>query len=173
MPGTLSPPQRVSDPDMHHGTCVTHVPWCMSGSLTSGFLWNRWRGKRSRHCRRMCNPHFYGSGKRPIVPIASWYEARAKVTTNKSNISSDVFNKDSPKSTNFAVDSSFSFELYGCQITNPVRATEFTVPPIDRLEDVSSISYACIVGESWLRVLFNRPLNMQLVNGRNYITSLS
>ena len=23
----------VSDPDMHHGTCVTHVPWCMSGSL--------------------------------------------------------------------------------------------------------------------------------------------
>ena len=30
-------PQRkplVSDPDMHHGTCVTHMPWCMSGSLT-------------------------------------------------------------------------------------------------------------------------------------------
>ena len=24
----------VSDPDMHHGTCVTHVPWCMSASLT-------------------------------------------------------------------------------------------------------------------------------------------
>ena len=32
-------PQRtplVSDPGMHHGTCVTHVPWCMSGSLTCG-----------------------------------------------------------------------------------------------------------------------------------------
>ena len=40
MPGT-----QVSDPDMHHGTCVTHVPWCMSGLLTSGFLWNRRRGK--------------------------------------------------------------------------------------------------------------------------------
>ena len=26
----------VSDPGMHHGTCVTHVPWCMSGSLASG-----------------------------------------------------------------------------------------------------------------------------------------
>ena len=26
----------VSDPDMHHGTCVMHVPWCMSGSLTCG-----------------------------------------------------------------------------------------------------------------------------------------
>ena len=26
----------VSDPGMHHGTCVTHVPWCMSGLLTRG-----------------------------------------------------------------------------------------------------------------------------------------
>ena len=66
MPGTFSPPPRVSDPDMHHGTCVTHVPWCMPGSLTSGFLRSRWRGKRSRHSRRMRNPQFCTSGKRPI-----------------------------------------------------------------------------------------------------------
>ena len=26
----------VSDPCMHHGTCVTPVPWCMSGSLIRG-----------------------------------------------------------------------------------------------------------------------------------------
>ena len=26
----------VSDAGMHHGTCVTHVPWCMSGSLIRG-----------------------------------------------------------------------------------------------------------------------------------------
>ena len=26
-------------------TCVAHVPWCMPGSLTSGYLWNRRRGK--------------------------------------------------------------------------------------------------------------------------------
>ena len=26
----------VSDPDMHHGTFVTYVPWCMSGWLTLG-----------------------------------------------------------------------------------------------------------------------------------------
>ena len=45
MPGTFYPPPRVSDPNMHHGTCVTHVPWCMPGSLTSGFLWSRRRGK--------------------------------------------------------------------------------------------------------------------------------
>ena len=65
MPGTFFPPLRVSDPDMHHGTCVTHVPWCMPGSLTSAF-WSRWRGKRSWYSRRMRNPQFYVSGKRPI-----------------------------------------------------------------------------------------------------------
>ena len=45
MPGTFSPPPQFSDPDLHHGTCVTHVPWCMSGSLTRSFLWSRSRGK--------------------------------------------------------------------------------------------------------------------------------
>ena len=59
-------PQRVSDPDMHHGTCVKHVLWCMPGLLTSGFLWSWWRGKRSRHSRRMRNPQFFVSSKMPI-----------------------------------------------------------------------------------------------------------
>ena len=45
IPGTFSPPPRVSDPDMHHDTCVTHVPRCMPGSLTRCFLWSRWWGK--------------------------------------------------------------------------------------------------------------------------------
>ena len=49
---------------MHHGTCVTHLPWCMPGSLTRGFLWIRWRGKRSRHSRRIRNPLIFLSGKR-------------------------------------------------------------------------------------------------------------
>ena len=57
--GNISPPPWVSDLEMHHGTCVTHVPWCMLGSLTSSFLWSRWRGKCSRHSRHMRNPHFY------------------------------------------------------------------------------------------------------------------
>ena len=63
----LPPPPRVSDPDMHHGTCVTHVPWCMPGSLLSSLLWSRWRGKRSRHSRRTRNTLSYVSGKRPMV----------------------------------------------------------------------------------------------------------
>ena len=62
MPGAFSPPSRsVAIP-----ACVTHVPWCMPGSLTSGFFWTWWRGKRSRHSWRMRNPQFYVSGKRSI-----------------------------------------------------------------------------------------------------------
>ena len=56
MPGTLSPSPRVSDPHMNHGMCVTHEPWCMPGSLTSGFQWSQWRGKRFRHSWGMRKP---------------------------------------------------------------------------------------------------------------------
>ena len=35
------PTRKVSDPDIHQGTCVMHVPWWMPGSLTSSFLWSR------------------------------------------------------------------------------------------------------------------------------------
>ena len=66
MLGTFSPLPRVSDPDMHHGTCVTHVSWCMLGSITSGFLWSLCWEKRSQHPRRMRNPQLYVSGKRSI-----------------------------------------------------------------------------------------------------------
>ena len=46
--GTFSPPSRL-------------------GSQTSGFLWSRWRGRRSRHSRNMRNPQSYVSQKRPMV----------------------------------------------------------------------------------------------------------
>ena len=52
---------------MHHDTCVTHVPWCMPGSLTCSFICSRWQGKRSRHSRRTGNPQFNVSGKRPMT----------------------------------------------------------------------------------------------------------
>ena len=61
----------VSDPDMHHGTCVTHVPWCMPWSLTRGAGENH-----SRHSRCMPNPQFYVSGKRPIT----WTDADPLIT---------------------------------------------------------------------------------------------
>ena len=65
MLATFTPPLRVSDPDMHHGTCVAHVPWCRPRLLTSDFLWS-WRGKRSQHPCRMHNRHFYVTGKKPM-----------------------------------------------------------------------------------------------------------
>ena len=81
---------RVNDPYMHHGgTCVTHVSWCMPGSLTSGFLWSRWRRKRSRYFRRMRNTPFCVSGKRlmqerPSYAPLSW---RSILMCNKSTSS--------------------------------------------------------------------------------------
>ena len=90
-PGTFSPPSRVHDPDSHHGTCVTHVPWCMPGSLTSGFLWSGWRGKRSRHSRRMRNPQSYASGKRPITDVSRhWWINTAWIAIPMSNANQKV-----------------------------------------------------------------------------------
>ena len=34
MPETFSPPPRISDPDMHHITCMTPMPWSIPGSPT-------------------------------------------------------------------------------------------------------------------------------------------
>ena len=69
------PPPQVSDPAIHHGTCITHVPWCMPGSLTGGFLWSWRRGKRSRYSRRMRNPQSDVSSKRPMAlhPKKRWH----------------------------------------------------------------------------------------------------
>ena len=65
--GNVFPAPRVSDPDMHHGTCMMHMPFCMPGSLTSSFLCSQLWRKHSLHSRRMCNPQFCVSGKRPIA----------------------------------------------------------------------------------------------------------
>ena len=51
----------VSDPGMHHGTCVTHVSWCMSGSLTCG------DGKTFPAFPAHAHQQFCVSGKTPVV----------------------------------------------------------------------------------------------------------
>ena len=48
--------------DVTGNTLLAISAWCMSGLLTSGGV-----KKRSRHSRRMRNPQFYLSGKRPMV----------------------------------------------------------------------------------------------------------
>ena len=54
----------VSDPGMHHGTCVTLVPWCMSVSLTSGSRENKTLPAFPAHAHQQ----FYIFDKRPICP---------------------------------------------------------------------------------------------------------
>ena len=86
MLGAFSSPLRVTNPDMHHGTCVTHVLWCMPGSLTSRLFWSQWQGKRSQHPQHMRNPQFYVS-KCPFLQYLRGQnklsEATAKVTHRK------------------------------------------------------------------------------------------
>ena len=69
MPRTFPPlphqrKPQVSDLGMHHGTCVTHVPWCMSGSLTHG------GGENVPRIPRACatrNLTFLAKGLMPII----------------------------------------------------------------------------------------------------------
>ena len=80
MPGTFSPSPQVSDPGMHHGTCVTHVPWCMPGSLTNAFLWNRRRGETFPAFPAHAHPQFCVSGKRPMGPVLlKWFNINLSV----------------------------------------------------------------------------------------------
>ena len=51
MPGTFSSPPWIRDPDMHHGTCVTHVPWFIPGSLISSFFRRRKSGNHFSICK--------------------------------------------------------------------------------------------------------------------------
>ena len=82
--GNVSSATVGSHPDMHRGTCVMHVPWCMPRSLTSGFFWRRSRGKCPRYSRRMCNPLFYVPGQRTMVlqhyPYSCWMYFRKHQT---------------------------------------------------------------------------------------------
>ena len=55
----------VSDPDMHQGTCDARA------MMHVGIVNPRWRGKCSRHSRRMRNLQFFVSGKRPMTPLVS------------------------------------------------------------------------------------------------------
>ena len=60
-PRTAPGKPLVSDGGMHHGTCVTHMPWCISGSLT-----RRGRETVPGIPGACTNPIFDVSGKRSI-----------------------------------------------------------------------------------------------------------
>ena len=68
-------------------TRMTHVPWCMPGSLTCVILWSWWRRKRSRHSRRMRNPQLYVSAKRPMArsSIPWWLKCHSPLHSQNIN----------------------------------------------------------------------------------------
>ena len=63
MSGTFSP-VTAGKPSRHPSRHVRNAGAVMHAGR---FLLSRWRGKRSRHSRRMRNPQFYVSGKRSIT----------------------------------------------------------------------------------------------------------
>ena len=74
----------VSDPGMHHGTCVTHVPWCMSGSLTCGDPVSTFTPCQ---CLKLLHTHIYDrtyliqshrANKQKKQPIGLMYDYRCK-----------------------------------------------------------------------------------------------
>ena len=87
MPETFFLPPRVSDPDMHDGTCVTHVPSCMTGSLTSSFLWSRLRGINVPGIPGACATRNFTYLAR--APCPQWYESVA-VTWLKCNVADKI-----------------------------------------------------------------------------------
>ena len=54
---------QISDHHMHHGKCVSHVPWCMSESLTRG------GGETFSALPAYAHPQFKVSCKRPIFHL--------------------------------------------------------------------------------------------------------
>ena len=76
----------VSDPGMHHGTCVTHVPWCMSGSLTCG------DGENVPGIPGACAPAIFTYLARgQWVETESKYRALATSTTSRTDIANHMY----------------------------------------------------------------------------------
>ena len=69
MPGAVSPPpaseEIASELPRHVSRHVRHARAVMHVGIVNA----RWWGKHSRHSRRMRNPQFYISGKKPMNPI--------------------------------------------------------------------------------------------------------
>ena len=75
-PGMFSRKPLVNDPGMHHGTCVTHEPWCMSGSLT------RSGGENVPGILGACaTRNFTYLVRGPNYPTTQWVKATSKGET--------------------------------------------------------------------------------------------
>ena len=73
----------VSDPGMHHGTCVTHVPWCMSGSLirSDGENVPGIPGACAPAILRIWQEAHTDAGKPVLLAIIDWHFIQLKLVT--------------------------------------------------------------------------------------------
>ena len=84
IPGTFSPPSTSKETASSR---FRHASRHVRGArvvMHVGIANQRWRGKRSRHSRRMRNPQFYVSGKRPMKSRDS-FDAWAGIVWHSSN----------------------------------------------------------------------------------------
>ena len=102
IPGAFSPPLRVRYPDMHQGTCVTHVPWCTPGSLTTQFLWSQ-----CNRAKQQSGEYFWGYRNwtfkthsadtkcyihwSPTVPVSVWLPEPTRDRGSKQETLNDDF----------------------------------------------------------------------------------
>ena len=105
----------VSDPVMHHGTCVTHVPWCMSGSLTrcggenvpgilgacAPVILHIWQEAHGFHdsivITQYCMQYGHCYGKTKIITLNSWM--RLCSSSIREDIYREYFTKQSVRTT--------------------------------------------------------------------------
>ena len=109
--------QRIpldNDPGMHHGMCVAHVPWCMSGSLTRGGGENvPGIPGATRNCaylvRGLCDDDLYSTDELyklyitvqyvvlstelrwATVTLASWHILDRKLPSHQNSINAVIF----------------------------------------------------------------------------------
>ena len=70
MPGTFSPPPTSKEAASQRSRHASRHVRDARAEMHVGIANPRWRGKRSRHSRRMRNPQFYVSGRRSNASIA-------------------------------------------------------------------------------------------------------
>ena len=73
MPGTFSPPPTSKETAGYRYRHASRHVRDARAVMHVGIANPRWRGKRSRHSRRMRNTQFYVSGKRPMAILAHMY----------------------------------------------------------------------------------------------------
>ena len=101
----------VSDPGKHHGSCVTHVPWCTSGSLTcSG-------GKNVLGIPGACATRNYTYLTRGPYPqhLISWNADEVRVNTSNEMLPLNLFKHFSLIQIPHKADT-FHIDVYKCSV---------------------------------------------------------